>query len=102
MQRSSTLDSWSVGDSLYQLTTSSVLANPYPFFEQIQRLGPLYFDETVQAYVCTNFEMGRDILQQRHAFWCKYIVVSRCEDNRCPATATTGPGGQFFLASASS
>ena len=66
---------WCANDTLYRLADSQVMKNPYPFSEQLQSLGPIYYDETVHAFICTTFAEGKRILQEATAFGARAVQV---------------------------
>ena len=64
---SSSTDQWSDEFTLYSLTDPQIMANPYPWFEQLRSFGPVYLDETL-GWVCTGFAEGEQILKDEKRF----------------------------------
>ena len=60
----SSTDQWNEAFTLYNLTDPQIFANPYPWYEQLRRFGPVYLDQTM-GYVCTGFAEGEQILKDQ-------------------------------------
>ncbi len=42
--------------SIFNLMDPEVVANPYPFYDQLREYGPIYWDDYLKGWVCTGYE----------------------------------------------
>ncbi len=68
-------DQWSEAFTLYNLTDPQIFANPYPWYEQLRRFGPVYLDQTV-GHVCSGFAEGEQILKDERSFVVNQLASS--------------------------
>src|SRR5207237_5831357 len=66
-------DQWSEEFTLYNLTDLHIMANPYPWYEQLRRFGLISLDKTV-GWVCTGFAEGEQILKDEKRFVVNQLV----------------------------
>src|SRR5262249_33481944 len=71
-------DQWSEESTLYSLTDPVIMANPYPWYEQLRRFGPIYLDETV-GWIWTGFAEAEQILKDERSFVVNQLVPSDSE-----------------------
>lgn len=52
---------------IHHLTESLALANPYPFYANLARLGPLFWDQEAKLWICTGYKEAEFILRDPQA-----------------------------------
>lgn len=53
--------------SIHHIIEPLVIANPYPFYASLKRLGPLFWDQEAKVWICTGYEEAAIILRDQEA-----------------------------------
>lgn len=65
--------------SIFNLLDPEVVANPYPFYDQLRELGPIYWDDYLKGWVCTGYEEVQTALRSSHVSNHRVVTLEELE-----------------------
>ncbi|WP_431728296.1 amino acid adenylation domain-containing protein [Verrucosispora sp. TAA-831] len=61
---------------VHNLQRTEVIADPYRYIQQLQELGPVFYDETSRVWVCTGYEESVKVLTRHATFSSARLIGS--------------------------
>lgn len=65
--------------SIFDLMDPQVVANPYPFYNQLREYGPMYWDDYLKGWVCTGYEEVHNALRSSQVSNHRVVTVEELE-----------------------
>ncbi len=65
--------------SIFNLLDPQVVADPYPFYDQLREAGPVYWDDYLKGWVCTGYEAVQAALRSSQVSNHRVVTIEELE-----------------------
>jgi pimeloyl-[acyl-carrier protein] synthase len=65
--------------SIFNLLDPEVVANPYSFYDELRRFGPIYWDTYLKGWVCTGYEEVQTALRSSQVSNHRVVTIAELE-----------------------